>query len=441
MKNLKKSIFILILLTFMLVGLFSGIVIAKERVVKIGLLFPRSGPLAKIGQEEVKSVKLAIQEINERGGILIAGERVDPGVTIKFVDYDSKDVDTGIACVEKMASFDKVDIIIGGTSSTLFYGESAKAASLNIPIFGVNVCASNITDRGLKNTWRVATTSREYGATAAMLIKNSAPSLGKKPEDLRVGVIYEDGIFGESVAKDTIVNLKKLGIPIVAEIPYDKGINDFTPIIFKLKNAKVDVVHEVSYVTDAILFRQQCRSLNFYIPILVGGANGTATDEYMKALGSDCIGVMTPMDSVINANEEYALGIKYFAKRWKEEFGEEVWAPYCIIGYETMQVVALILKEIVGQDLPINVETIEKVALLIDLPNYTLVTGHGLKFDSKTHQNLRNFAFGIQWQPDYMENSVLYEGRADGTPAIFAVYPEKLQMAGAEFGYIPLRPW
>jgi len=440
MKNLKKSIFILVLLTFMLVGLFSGIVIAKERVVKIGLLFPRSGPLAKIGQEEVKSVKLAIEEINERGGLLIAGERVDPGVTIEFVDYDSKDVDTGIACVEKMV-FDKVDLIVGGTSSTLTYAETAKAASLNIPFFVINACATNITDRGLKNVWRLSTTSRDYGPTVANLLRRSISIVGMKPEDVRVGVIYEDGIYGTSVKELSIKNIKELRIPIVAEIAYDKQIKDFTPIILKLKEAKVNVVHEVSYVTDAILFRQQCKSLNFYVPILIGGGNGTAAYEYMKALGPDCIGVMTPMNSAININEEKAPGVRYFARRWKEEFGEEVWAPYCNDGYDTMQAITLILKGIVEQGLPINVDTIEKVALSIDLPKFSLISGHGLKFDPKTHQTLRNFGVGIQWQPDYMEDSVLYEGRADGTPEIFAVDPEELQMPGAELGYLPLRPW
>jgi len=439
MKNLKKSILILVLLAFMLVGLFSGIVIAKERVVKIGLLFPRSGPLAKLGQEEVKSVKLAIKEINEKGGLLIAGERVDPGVTIEFVDYDSKDVDTGIACVEKMA-FDKVDLIVGGTSSTLTYAETAKAASLNMPFFIVNSVADSITDRGLKNVWRVTTSSSQYGVMSAHLIDYAFRQIDMKPEDVKVGVIYEDGEYGTTVAKATMESLKELGIPVVADIPYDKTIVDYTPIILKLKNAKVNIIHETGYQTDVILFRQQCKSLNYYVPLLIGGGNGLTAAEF-GSLGQDCIGVISADDSNMNINEEYAPGVRYLANRWIEEFGEEMWASFCSIGYEVMQAVTLITKEIVDQGLPINVETIEKVALQIDLPLYTLVLGHGLKFDPKTHQNLRSPAFGLQWQPNYLENTILPMGKPDGTPTLFCVYPEELRVEGVELSYLPLRPW
>ncbi len=442
---MKKHRFFKVVIVVLAIAFLGGVTSAvgqpKGEPIKIGLLFPRSGPLAKIGQEEIKSVQLAVKELNEKGGILIGDKRVSLKRPIKLIDYDSKDVDTALGQVEKLANIDNVDIIIGGTSSTLVYAESAKAASVNKPLFAVNAASPKITERGLRNTWRVATTSNEYGEAIALLIKMSAPYLHKKPEELKVAIVYEDGVFGVSGAEASVEYLGKMKIPVVLKIPYDKETKDFTPVIVKLREAKVDVTNEISYVADAILLRQQSKALNFYVPVVVGGANGHASLEYRDALGKDSIGVMTPMDSTINANPQKAPGVRHFARRWKQEFGEEVWAPYCIIGYETMQVITLILKEIEAKGLPINVETIEQIGLSLDIPDYSLVTGHGVKFDRKTHQNLRNFAFGIQWQPNLMKESVWFEGKADGAPSMFTVYPQAMQMKGAEFGYLPLAKW
>src|SRR5659263_1905 len=182
-------------------GVSDSVAQGKEDPIKIVLLFPRSGPLAKIGQEEIKSVLLAVKELNEKGGLYIGGKRVSLKRRVKIIDYDSKDVDTALGQIEKLVNVDKVDIIIGGTSSTLVMAESSKAASLNIPLFVVNAASPQITDRGLKNTWRVATTSKEYGEAIALLIQKSTGRLGKKPEDMRVGVVYEDGVYGVSGAE------------------------------------------------------------------------------------------------------------------------------------------------------------------------------------------------------------------------------------------------
>jgi len=62
--NFKRNVFVLALVVFLLVGLFSGMVSAEEKIIKIGTVFPLTGPCALAGARCKAAVETAAEIIN-----------------------------------------------------------------------------------------------------------------------------------------------------------------------------------------------------------------------------------------------------------------------------------------------------------------------------------------------------------------------------------------
>ena len=81
-----------------------------DGVLTVGSLLPQTGSLAFLGPPEFAGVDLAIQEINEAGGVL--------GKDVVGVKADSGDTDSGIAPAETDKLLDAdADVIVGAASS------------------------------------------------------------------------------------------------------------------------------------------------------------------------------------------------------------------------------------------------------------------------------------------------------------------------------------
>src|SRR5690625_4843576 len=119
-------------------------------VIKIGSLHPLTGPQASEGQEMRDAIQLAIDEVNERGGIESLG-----GATVELVDGDSENnPEKGISEVQQMESQDVLGIV-GPYTTAVALAATQEAERVGIP-FIVDVGSANeITERGFDYTFRI----------------------------------------------------------------------------------------------------------------------------------------------------------------------------------------------------------------------------------------------------------------------------------------------
>ena len=89
-----------------------GPALAAEKPIKIGVVFIMSGPMGGYGKHGSQAVQLALDEINGQGGIL--GRKVEA-----IFEDDQMKVEQGVQVVKKFIDQDKVDFIIGPTSSAV----------------------------------------------------------------------------------------------------------------------------------------------------------------------------------------------------------------------------------------------------------------------------------------------------------------------------------
>lgn len=415
---------------------------ADQKPIRIGTTSPHTGPLGEKGKHEHRSIEIAVEEINKKGGIPVAGKRVYPGRNIELIVLDGRDEDTVVANSVKLATVDKVDFILFSTSSTLAMVGTTKASNFGVPCATFNATSTKITDRGLPGVWRVSSTSlAQAGGQVDGTIKVVAPILKVDPKSLKIAVIHEDGVFGTSVAETSVELAKKERLSVVGVIPYDKQITDFTSILLKLKSMNPDVLFATGYLNDAILFHNQCRAMNLYFKAICTGGGGYGSSEFVNGIGREAgFGIMVGDDSCLNINPKYAPGVDYFVSRYMEKYKEPVWAPFCIVGYELMQSLALIFKKMHEDGLKLDIDGFKKAAMQMDYPDYTLASGHGLKFDDKG-QNIRNLGYVNQWQPDLYKNDIWYPEIDDGRPSVYALYPDKLRLDFIKPMNVPMPTW
>ncbi len=83
---------------------------AEKKPIKLGVVFIMSGKMGGYGKHGTQAVRLALDEINAQGGIL--GRKVEA-----IFEDDELKVDKGVQITKKFITQDKVDFIIGPTSS------------------------------------------------------------------------------------------------------------------------------------------------------------------------------------------------------------------------------------------------------------------------------------------------------------------------------------
>lgn len=122
---------------------------AQQKALKIGVIHPVTGALAYSGQQCREGVVMAIEDLNQSGGIKSLG-----GLKLEALLGDAQSTPQGgTAEVEKMNEAG-VSAIVGAYASAICLATTQAAAKYNLPhVVDVGV-ADQIVERGLKNTFR-----------------------------------------------------------------------------------------------------------------------------------------------------------------------------------------------------------------------------------------------------------------------------------------------
>jgi len=353
---------------------------------RIGVIYPLSGPMALLGKMSFEGAETARAEHNEKGGLL--------GKEIEFVIADAPDAKAAVAAAERLITVEKVKLIIGTYSSSLSFAATNVTNKHKVVYWELGAISDPIVERDFRYVFRTCPAGSMYSYNALKcMAEYLAPKLGQKPSKLRVAILYEDSLFGTTMAKYGHEAAKKYGIKVVADAPYNAKTTDLTSVILRLKAKKPDFILYPGYFTDQVLFFRQAKELNFYFKanISVGGSGLLAFGE---ALGNLSDGVLCVGFTSLETNPNFAKGIDKFRAIFKKVMGKEADGPYPLMNYMGTKA----LFSVIGKANSMDAEAIRKAALSIDIPMGGTETGGGIKFDPNTGQNTRAITPISQWQ-------------------------------------------
>ncbi|MDR1778409.1 MAG: ABC transporter substrate-binding protein [Clostridiales Family XIII bacterium] len=356
---------------------------SDEETIKIGILFPFSGSLAKLGEETYAGVEYAQWEINEAGGI--------NGKQVEFVIADAVDATAAVAEAERLITVEGCKVIVGSYSSSISQAASEVAERNGVIYWETGGVAKSITERGFQYLFRVCPTSAEYGTIAADYTNDEiGPALGVDPKDLKIAIIYEDGAYGVAVSEAAEARAEELGLNVVVSEAYSATATDLSSLVMKVKAAEPDVIWATQYATDLLLFWKQAKELGLTCKAYVGTGGATGTAEFRDAFpAEDTQYVLNVAFASDGSNEAYANGLTEFYAAYEEKNGTPPPSVYTIVGYSGAKVLWQVLED-AGEMDP---EKIREAALAIDIPEGSLPTGWGVKFagpdEENAGQNLR----------------------------------------------------
>jgi branched-chain amino acid transport system substrate-binding protein len=197
--------------------------------VKIGVDNPLTGTYASLGKNELIGMRLAVDQINAKGGIL--------GRNLELVVEDSTSGDAGTAVqkARKLIDGDKVDFLLGNVNSALALAMAEVANEKKILHLVPGGHTDALTGASCHwNVFRVCNMTRtEAYAVATALIKD----LGRK-----FYYITPDYAYGHTLEAGLVKACAELGGERVGGDLTPLGTTDFSSYLIKAQAAKPDVI-------------------------------------------------------------------------------------------------------------------------------------------------------------------------------------------------------
>lgn len=286
---------------------------AAGETVKVGAMYPLTGDLAKLGEENKDGLQLAIDEINAAGGIASMG-----GAQIELVWGDSQGKpEVGISEVTRLAEQENVVAMIGAYQSGVTTPATQEAERLGLPFIVSMAVSDKITERGFKYTFRICPKASWYAKDQVTFLKDLKDLAGLEVK--RVALLHEDTDFGESTAAGQKQYLEEAGMEMVLEVKYSASAADLTTEVAKVKAANPDAVLTVTYLNDSVLIARAREALGMTNIPFIDAAGGTVDPEFIKQLGATAEGWFTEIEYT-----KYAAGAEVLNDAFKARFGDDI---------------------------------------------------------------------------------------------------------------------
>jgi branched-chain amino acid transport system substrate-binding protein len=251
-----------------------AIVRAQSGPLKVGVLLPRSGFEAGIGQDCQRGVAIAPAILKSMGL---------PELAIMDGDTESS-VETARARAAKMIS-DGAQLLVGAFDSGQSLAIAQVAEQSGIP-FVINIAAApEITDQGYKFVFRNFPTAGMILSDAFTDQKEIFGLVGQTPKT--VVFMHVNDTFGTAMSKGINFLMPKFNMPytIAQEIAYDPAAHDLSVEVAKAKASNPDALLLVSRLNDAMLITRELVKQRWTPQAILSMGPGWYEDQYFKTMG------------------------------------------------------------------------------------------------------------------------------------------------------------
>ena len=264
---------------------------AQAGTVKIGMSMPQTGSLGAGGQAALVALRLWVDDVNQRGGLL--------NRKVELIAYDDQTNPANVPGIyTKLLDVDKVDLLIApyGTVPTAPIMPMVKQRGLLLMgNFSFQVNAKVQHDMWFNNSpWNDASSWSDGFIRA-----------GQKAGAKTIAVLAADQEFAQNLANGARELSKKAGLKSVYDQNYPPTTTDFSSLIRGIRAAKPEMVFVMSYPNDSVAIIRAVNEIGVgsQVQVFGGGMVGLQFTPIMTSLGS-------LLNGVLNYNS-YVPGMKY----------------------------------------------------------------------------------------------------------------------------------
>ncbi|MGL5434095.1 MAG: ABC transporter substrate-binding protein [Lachnospiraceae bacterium] len=274
-----------------------------DAIFTLGLICPLSGSSAVSGQILKNATELAVNEINEAGGI-------NGNIKIVLAQVDDEGVPANsVTAMQKLVEQDKVQAVIGAQASscTLANMEITKAAK--IP--QITPASSNVAVTQSGNQYIYQMT-----ATDELHMRNIMKYMAEENDAKTFAILYESSDFGTGGFKIADDVCGTYNLEMAASEVYNSGDTDFSVVLGKMQKADPDFFIFWGYHTEVAMICKQMQQYGISYPVIGQGYN---SPELTNLGGNAVEGIM--IDTAFDAANPDAK-VQEFDKKYTELYGK-----------------------------------------------------------------------------------------------------------------------
>jgi branched-chain amino acid transport system substrate-binding protein len=279
--------------------------------IRIGSVLSITGPAAFLGDPELKTLKLYVERINAQGGVL--------GRKLELIQYDDGgDANKANNLTKRLLESDKVDLIIGGTTTGSTMAMAPLVDKAGVPF--ISLAGGVVVIEPVKK-WVFKTPHTDRMAAEKVFADMKKRGIAK------VALLSETSGFGQSGRKETQAVASKYGIEIVADETYGPKDTDMTAQLTKIKNTPgVQAIFVFGLGQGPAIVSKNYTQLGIKLPQYQ--SHGVASEEYLKLAGGSAEGVRLPSPALLvagalPANDAQKSVVVDYDKVYKDRYKED----------------------------------------------------------------------------------------------------------------------
>src|SRR6201984_916704 len=244
----------------------------KAQDIAIAVVGPITGSNAALGEQMTRGAKMAVADINARGGIL--GKKLN-----LIVADDACDPKQAVAAANEVVG-KKVVFVAGHYCSSSSIPASAvynEAGILQMTPASTNpALTDDAAKKGWDNVFRSCGRDDVQGGVAGKYLADHHQ--GKK-----VAIVHDKTAYGKGIADETMKAMNAAGLKQTMYEAVTQGDKDFSALISKMKQENIDAIYYGGYQTEAGLIVRQARDQGLEAQFI--GADALVTEEFWKISG------------------------------------------------------------------------------------------------------------------------------------------------------------
>ncbi|MDG4552951.1 MAG: ABC transporter substrate-binding protein [Candidatus Competibacter sp.] len=253
--------------------------------IKIGSFLAVTGPASFLGDPELKTLQMYVEDINARGGV--------KGRKLELLHYDTGgNAKDAVSFSKRLIKNDNVDIIIGGTTTGDTMAVIPDVEKEGIPFISL-AGAVEIVEPVKKWVFKTPHTDRM--------------AVAKIYEDLRkrgltkVALITGDGGFDKSGRQQLLDLAPQYGIAIVADESYGNKDTDMTAQLTKIRPSGAQAIVNFGLGQAPAIVTKNMKQLGIDLPLYQ--SHGVASKTFIDLAGEAAEGVRLPAAVLVVAEQ------------------------------------------------------------------------------------------------------------------------------------------
>jgi len=277
----------------------------ESNTTPIAIVGPVTGQYASFGAQMTNGGQMAVEDINEAGGVL--GKKLD----LQIGD-DACDPKQAVAVANQMAG-NNVALVAGHYCS----GSSIPASKVYAEADMVQISPASTNpaftdDRSGPNIYRVCGRDDQQGGIAGKYLATHFA-------DKDIAIVHDKTAYGKGLADEVKKTLNAAGKQETLYEAITAGDKDYSALVSKLKQANIDVLFYGGYHTEAGLIIRQMRDQGM-ATILMGG-DALITQEFWSITGPAGEGTLMTFSPDPRKNPAAAEVVKRFKEKGIEPEG------------------------------------------------------------------------------------------------------------------------